>query len=78
MAARVMRAAHPGPMTNAVHSSVITTGLAVGTWAGGLGIDAGYGLAAPLWVGFALALIGLASLVPPKARRLGAALTCDC
>ncbi|CAD7031525.1 MFS transporter [Pseudorhizobium endolithicum] len=70
MAARVMRAAHPDPMVNAVHSSVITTGLAVGTWAGGLGIDAGYGLTAPLWVGFALALAGLLSLAPRRARRL--------
>lgn len=71
MAARVMRAAHPGPMVNAIHSSVITGGLAVGTWAGGLGIDAGYGLTAPLWVGFSLALLGLLSLAPPAARRLG-------
>lgn len=70
MAARVMRAANPGPMVNAIHSSVITGGLAVGTWAGGLGIDAGYGLTAPLWVGFGLAVLGLASLAPPKARRL--------
>ncbi|WP_448739206.1 MFS transporter [Agrobacterium sp. 22-222-1] len=70
MAARVMRAAHPGPMVNAIHSSVITGGLAVGTWAGGLGIDAGYGLTAPLWVGFGLALLGLLSLAPSRSRRL--------
>lgn len=70
MAARVMCAAHPDPMVNAIHSSVITPGLAVGTWAGGLGIDAGYGLTAPLWVGLALALIGLTSLAPARARRL--------
>lgn len=70
MAARVMRAANPGPMVNAIHSSVITGGLAVGTWAGGLGIDAGYGLTAPLWVGFGLAVLGLVSLAPAKARRL--------
>lgn len=70
MAARVMRAAHPGPMVNAIHSSVITGGLAVGTWVGGLGIDAGYGLTAPLWVGFGLALLGLLSLAPSSARRL--------
>lgn len=70
LTARVMRAAHPGPMVNAVHSSVITGGLAVGTWAGGLGIDAGYGLTAPLWVGFSLALLGLLSLAPPAVRRL--------
>lgn len=70
MAARVMRAAHPGPMVNAIHSSVITGGLAVGTWIGGLGIDAGYGLTAPLWVGFGLALLGLLSLAPVGARRM--------
>ncbi|MFD1881173.1 MFS transporter [Paracoccus pacificus] len=70
MAARVMRAANPDPMVNAVHSSVITGGLAVGTWAGGLGIDAGYGLTAPLWVGFGLAVLGLVSLAPAKARRI--------
>lgn len=70
MAARVMRAAHPGPMVNAIHSSVITGGLAVGTWAGGLGIDAGYGLTAPLWVGFGLAVLGLLSLAPARARRM--------
>lgn len=70
MAARVMRAAHPGPIVNAIHSSVITGGLAVGTWIGGLGIDAGYGLTAPLWVGFGLALLGLLSLAPARARRI--------
>lgn len=69
MAARVMRAAHPGPMVNAIHSSVITTGLAAGTWAGGLAIDAGYGLTAPLWVGFVLAIFGLLSLAPRGARQ---------
>ncbi|WMT92944.1 MFS transporter (plasmid) [Pelagibacterium sp. H642] len=69
MAARVMRAAHPDPMVNAIHSSVITTGLAVGTWAGGWGIDAGYGLTAPLWVGLALAFLGLVSLAPRAARQ---------
>lgn len=70
MAARVMRAADPGPMVNALHSSVITGGLAFGTWAGGLGIEAGLGLTAPLWVGFGLALLGLLSLAPALARRM--------
>ncbi|MEQ8292147.1 MAG: MFS transporter [Roseovarius sp.] len=70
MAARVMRAANPGPMVNAIHSSVITGGLAVGIWLGGLGISAGYGLTAPLWVGFGLALLGLLSLAPARARRI--------
>lgn len=70
MVARVMRAAHPGPLVNAMHASVVTAGLAFGTWLGGVSIDAGYGLTAPLWVGFGLAVIGLLSLAPSSARRL--------
>ncbi|WP_354670383.1 MFS transporter [Paracoccus sp. TOH] len=70
MVARVMRAAHPGPLVNAMHASVITAGLAFGTWAGGASIDVGYGLTAPLWVGFGLAVLGLVSLAPSSARRL--------
>lgn len=70
MVARVMRTAHPGPLVNAVHTSIITAGLALGTWAGGMGIAAGYGLTAPLWVGLAFALAGLLSLAPASVRRL--------
>ncbi|WP_315767054.1 MFS transporter [Bradyrhizobium sp. SZCCHNR2009] len=66
MVARVMRIAHPGPLVNTVHTSAITAGLAFGAWAGGVGIDAGYGLTAPLWVGLALALLGLLSLAPSR------------
>lgn len=68
MVARVMRTAHPGPLVNAMHTSIITAGLALGTWTGGLGIEAGYGLTAPLWVGLAFALAGLLSLAPRAAR----------
>ncbi|SUA91824.1 MFS transport protein AraJ [Pandoraea pulmonicola] len=64
MVARVMRAATPGPLVNTMHTSVITAGLAFGTWAGGAAIDAGYGLRAPLWIGAAMAALGLASLLP--------------
>lgn len=70
MVARVMRAAHPGPLVNAMHASVVTAGLAFGTWVGGVSIDAGYGLTAPLWVGFGLAVLGLVSLSPSSVRRL--------
>jgi predicted MFS family arabinose efflux permease len=69
MAARVIRAASPGPLVNTMHTSIITVGLALGTWAGGAGIDAGYGLRSPLWVGAALALAGLLSLAPFLLRR---------
>jgi len=69
MVARVMAAATPGPLVNTLHTSVITAGLAVGAWAGGAAIDAGQGLRAPLWVGLALAVLGLLSLVPLGLRR---------
>lgn len=73
MVARVMNAAEPGALVNIVHTSVITAGLAVGSWAGGAAIDAGYGLRAPIWVGALLALLGLLSLARPwAASRLEA------
>jgi len=64
MVARVMRAASPGPLVNTMHASLITAGLAFGSWAGGAAIDAGFGLQSPLWVGLALAVAGLLSLAP--------------
>jgi predicted MFS family arabinose efflux permease len=69
MAARVMRVAHLDPLVNTVHTSAITVGLAFGAWAGGVTIEAGYGLTAPLWVGVALAVLGLVSLAPPRLRQ---------
>ncbi|MDZ5601531.1 MFS transporter [Pseudomonas sp. RP23018S] len=65
MVARVMKAAEPGALVNALHTSVITAGLALGSWAGGQAIDAGFGLRSPLWVGAAMAAVGLLSLVRP-------------
>lgn len=65
MVARVMKAAEPGALVNALHTSVITAGLALGSWAGGAAIDSGYGLTAPLWVGAGLALLGVLTLARP-------------
>lgn len=65
MVARVMKAAEPGALVNTLHTSVITAGLALGSWAGGAVIDAGLGLRAPLWVGAGMALLGLLSLLRP-------------
>ncbi len=48
---------------------MITAGLAFGSWAGGAAIEAGYGLRAPLWVGAAIALVGLLSVIRPLASR---------
>lgn len=67
--ARVMKTAHPGPLVNTVHTSVINIGLGAGSWLGGLGIATGYGLRSPLWVGVALALLGLISLLPYLGHR---------
>lgn len=68
MVARVVSTARPGPLVNTVHVSVINIGLAAGAWLGGLGIGAGYGLLSPLWVGAALAVLGLLSLLPYMAK----------
>ncbi|SDI04171.1 Predicted arabinose efflux permease, MFS family [Pseudomonas flavescens] len=69
MVARVMKAAESGALVNTLHTSVITAGLALGSWAGGAAIEAGHGLRAPLWVGAGLALLGLLSLVRPVAAN---------
>lgn len=69
MVARVMKAAHPGPLVNTVHTSIINVGLGCGTWLGGLAIHAGYGLRAPLWVGVILAGLGVVSLLPYLGRK---------
>ncbi|RSZ60433.1 MFS transporter [Massilia atriviolacea] len=67
--ARVMKTVHPGPLVNTVHTSVINIGLGLGSWAGGLGIAAGWGLLSPLWVGVALSVLALASLLPYVGRK---------
>lgn len=69
MVARVMKAAEPGALVNTLHTSVITAGLALGSWAGGAAIEAGWGLRAPLWVGAGLAVLGLLSVIRPLAAR---------
>lgn len=62
MVARVVRAGGSGAMTNSLHMAVINLGLMLGAWAGGLCLDAGWGLRAPLWLGAALALLAWLSL----------------
>ncbi|MCT2593444.1 MFS transporter [Streptomyces sp. N2-109] len=68
MATRVQRAANARPLVNTVHSSFITMGVVVGSWLGGLGINE-FGLRAPLWLGAALALAGIGTLLPDLLRR---------
>ncbi|WP_421088435.1 MFS transporter [Pseudochrobactrum sp. MP213Fo] len=70
LAARVMRIAHPGALVNTMHASVINIGLAFGPWAGGLAISSGFGLNAPLYVGFGMAFIGLLTIIPRSLRNV--------
>lgn len=63
MATRVQRTGNARPLVNTVHSSFITLGVTIGSWVGGMVIGP-FGLRAPLWLGAALAVIGLATLVP--------------
>ncbi|MFI6765477.1 MFS transporter [Streptomyces sp. NPDC050355] len=71
MATRVQRTGNARPLVNTVHSSFITLGVIVGSSVGGLAIDS-FGLRAPLWLGAALAAIGIATLLPDLRRRPGA------
>lgn len=64
-----MRTANGCPLVNTVRTSMITVGVVIGSWTGSLGIDAGYGLRAPLWVGVALAVLGFLSLLPDLVAR---------
>lgn len=64
MVARVMRVANGRPLVNTVHTSVITLGIMLGAFLGGVFISAGFGLRSPLWVGVAMAIIGLVTLMP--------------
>lgn len=64
MMARIVSVAHPGPMVNAVHTSVINIGLGGGSYLGGMAIASGYGLRSALWIGMALAILALLSILP--------------
>ncbi|MGW0062595.1 MFS transporter [Streptosporangium sandarakinum] len=75
MVTRVQRTANARPLVNTVHSSFITLGVIIGSSVGGLAIDS-YGLRAPLWLGAALAALGLLSLLPEvRVRGKAQALT---
>lgn len=64
MMARIVSVAHPGPMVNAVHTSVINIGLGGGSYLGGMAIASGYDLRSALWIGMVLAILALASVLP--------------
>ncbi|MEV6681985.1 MFS transporter [Streptomyces erythrochromogenes] len=63
MITRVQRTANARPLVNTVHSSFITLGIVIGSWLGGVGINA-HGLRAPLVLGVIMACLGLFTLLP--------------
>ncbi|MCX4684715.1 MFS transporter [Kitasatospora purpeofusca] len=70
MVSRVQRIGGSRPLVNTVHNSFITLGVILSSLLGGLAIDA-WGLRAVLWLGSAMAVAGLLSLLPdvPRGRR---------
>jgi predicted MFS family arabinose efflux permease len=72
MVSRVMRTANARPLVNTVHTAVICLGVVIGSALGGLGIGIGWGLLSPLWIGAALAFLGLLSLLPFRPLATGA------
>lgn len=72
LAARVMSVSNEGALVNTVNGSAINVGVVLGPWLGGMGISAGLGLAAPLWIGAAMALCALITLLPDLRQRSGA------
>ncbi len=69
LVARVLATANGRPLVSTVHTSCITMGVVLGSWAGGLGISAGYGLRAPLWIGAAMAVTAFLTLLPDVVSR---------
>ncbi|MFC4502809.1 MULTISPECIES: MFS transporter [Streptomyces] len=68
MVTRVQRTGNAGPLVNTVHSSFITLGIILGSCIGAVAINV-WGLRAPLWLGAAMALAGLATVLPDLSRR---------
>jgi predicted MFS family arabinose efflux permease len=61
---RGARAGNNNMLVNSVHTACIMLGVMAGSWIGGLGIEAGLGLPGALWVGAALAVLALLTLIP--------------
>ncbi|CDH00273.1 MFS transporter [Xenorhabdus bovienii] len=64
MVTRVIRTANGRPLVNTIHTSVITLGIVIGAFLGGLGISFDFGLTSPMWVGFFMAIVGFTTLIP--------------
>lgn len=68
MVTRVQRTGNAGPLVSTVHASFISLGIILGSSIGGTPTDT-WGLRAPLWLGAAMALAGLATVLPDLVHR---------
>jgi DHA1 family inner membrane transport protein len=68
---RVMDVAKEAPsLASSVNAAAFNVGIALSAWFGGLAIDGGLGLLAPVWIGVALGLAALAAAAASgKAER---------
>lgn len=61
--ARIMSVSNNRPLVSTVATAMVNVGIIIGPWLGGLGIRAA-GYTAPAWIGAALALGGVLTIVP--------------
>ena len=67
--ARTVRVGGSNPAVMAMMPTIVTGGILFGTAAGAVAVDSSLGLLAPLWMGAALAVAGLLTVLPDLRRR---------
>ncbi len=71
----VMDVARGAPsLASSVNASAFNVGIALSSWLGGLAIDHGFGLIAPVWIGVAMGIAALVVAVVSGTRRSGSPL----
>ncbi len=69
LVSRVMQVEHDErPFVNTLHASVITLGIMFGSYISGQALEWGYSLYALMWVGIAIAVMGLLTLLLDRSR----------
>ena len=67
---RVMDVAEGAPsLASSVNAAAFNVGIALAAWFGGLAIDGGHGLIAPVWIGVAMGVAALAVAVASGAAE---------
>ena len=62
-------AAEAPSLASSVNASAFNVGIALSAWLGGLAIDGGLGLVAPVWIGVALGVAALGAAVVSRAAE---------